>query len=771
MKAVQKRIPIFLLLAIIGVATAGGWQMLQRFEGVRTGLPVEVLKWHRGVSSLIQAVGDLTEKLGVAQSAPDAANLNQLTIALDAAIVGEQGVNASPDVQDRLGTRPVRHELRNLLDAIEVLVERPSAFDRAAATRYHTRLIYLSNELETAYLNVNEKTVTQLLSQGKVLGALKLDMLLLLSLVVAAIGIVFVFLLRARRANVLLLASQTELEGRQRIIDAANEHMEAARRLAHLGSWSWDVPSGDLTWSNETFRIFGHKPSAIQASYEAFVAAVHPDDREAVQNAVTKALESHQPYDIEHRVQHADGTVLYVHEQGQALYADDGAPLRMDGTVRDVTARRESENAMRASERRFRSMVENAGDAIYIHDRYGMIRDINQVACEQTGYTRDELLSLSGSQLDAVIAFDTLHETWDLGEADPANYPITLESAHRRKDGTVFPMEVRISLLPDDDGYLFVAMVRDISERKNAERELEFQKSALDEHAIVSIADVAGNIIYINDKFCHISGYSRDELLGKNHRIVKSDEHPPEFYEDLWGTISSGKPWRGEIRNLKKGGGDYWVDATIVPFLNDKGIPFQYVAIRTDVTDRVRARQEAEDANKAKSEFLSSMSHELRTPLNAICGFSQLLETDRKNPLTEKQVAMVNQISKGGQHLLSLINDILDLAKIEAGKLSISIESVQPGAILTDALDLVTDMAERRNVRVARERSVDCAGCTSPCAIMTDQNRFRQVLLNLLSNAVKYNRDGGEVALTCRCADGLMRFTVARSEEHTSELQ
>ena len=409
---------------------------------------------------------------------------------------------------------------------------------------------------------------------------------------------------------------------------------------------------------------------------------------------------------------------------------------------------RQSNKDRERSAQQFRSMVESAGDAIYIHDRYGKISAVNQVACDQTGYMRDELTGMSVAQLDAAIDFDKLRDTWDLGEADPSQYPLTLETAHQRKDGTVFPIEVRISLLPSSNGYHFVAMVRDISERKQVEKELSnkigelnFQKYALDQHAIVSITDNAGNITYINDKFCHISGYSSEELLGQNHRILKSDEHSQEFYDDLWNTILSGKVWRGEIKNLKKGGGGYWVDASIVPFLNEQGKPFQFVAIRTDITDRVRAKEEAEKANRVKSEFLSSMSHELRTPMNAILGFGQMLNSNPKEPPTKTQKFCVDHILKGGQHLLTLINEILDLSKIEAGKVELSLEKISPTILFQDMQSLLLGFASEHGIKIIMPEVIS----TPP--LYADYTRTKQVLLNFMTNAIKYNRKGGTVTV------------------------
>lgn len=278
--------------------------------------------------------------------------------------------------------------------------------------------------------------------------------------------------------------------------------------------------------------------------------------------------------------------------------------------------------------------------------------------------------------------------------------------------------------------------------RKTLQRtnsELIQQKDTLDHHAIVSIADKKGNITYVNDKFCEVSGYSREELLGKNHRVLKSDIHPDEFYQDLWNTIKHGNVWHGELCNQRKDGQYYWVESTISPFLNSKGKPYQYVSIRTDITHLLKAKIEAEKANQAKSIFLSSMSHELRTPMNAVLGFAQVLESE----LEGDQLDSVKEISQAGNHLMELINEILDLSRIEIGHFQLSLEEVDIEALINECLKMVVNIAQSKNIKLQQHVKI-----SSDIRLIADRIRLKQALINYLSNAIKFNRMDGDVIVS-----------------------
>ncbi|MGJ3259194.1 MAG: ATP-binding protein [Rhodospirillales bacterium] len=298
---------------------------------------------------------------------------------------------------------------------------------------------------------------------------------------------------------------------------------------------------------------------------------------------------------------------------------------------------------------------------------------------------------------------------------------------------------------------LVITLNRQAAELSEKVTELDYQKLALDEHAIVSVTDIKGNITYANDKFCSISGYSREELIGANHRLLKSDEHSPQFYRELWRTIASGKVWNGEIKNRKKRGGHYWVTSTIVPFLNADGKPFQYVAIRTDITaekkkelELARAHDAAEAANTAKSEFLATMSHEIRTPMTGVIGFADLLLQEE---LDGKSKDLVHKIKSSTRSLLRIINDILDISKLDAGKVEFEYIDFHLPSLIGDVVDFFSnDLYDDAAGSVRIETDIPD---NLPCGINLDPTRLRQVLINLVGNARKFT-EAGTITVKCR---------------------
>ena len=271
--------------------------------------------------------------------------------------------------------------------------------------------------------------------------------------------------------------------------------------------------------------------------------------------------------------------------------------------------------------------------------------------------------------------------------------------------------------------------------------ELSEQQSALSHHAIIAITDVEGTILYVNKKFEEVSGYPSAELVGNNHRILNSGYHPKSFFRNMYKTISSGAVWHAEICNRAKNGQLYWVATTIAPIKNHTGKIERYIAMRTDITQQKAVQQElreardaAEGAARAKSEFLATMSHEIRTPMNGVLGITQML---MDTPLDNHQRHLITTIKHSGDTLVSIINDILDYSKIEAGKLNIEQIELDLRNLLDECIELFSTAVTQKQIRLLLDVSVD-----TPCIIISDPTRLRQIIINLLGNAIKFTDQG-----------------------------
>jgi PAS domain S-box-containing protein len=309
---------------------------------------------------------------------------------------------------------------------------------------------------------------------------------------------------------------------------------------------------------------------------------------------------------------------------------------------------------------------------------------------------------------------------------------------------------------------------------KEALENLAEQKFAIDQHAIVAITDVQGTITFTNDKFSEISGYSTEELLGQNHRMLNSGFHDKSFFHAMYKVITSGQVWHGKICNRAKNGHLYWVDTTIVPFMGAGNKPQNYIAIRTDITEQKmgelklqEAMENAEAANSAKSEFLANMSHEIRTPMNGVIGMTTLL---LDTPLNDDQTNQALSIKRSSESLLSIINDILDFSKIEAGKLNLELLAFDLDTMLADFAHSFSSRADEKDLLL-----ICPANPINNHYYIGDSGRIRQVLTNLVGNAIKFTEQGEVVVRyeSTKTADGhcKLHFTISDTGIGLTEAQ
>lgn len=267
--------------------------------------------------------------------------------------------------------------------------------------------------------------------------------------------------------------------------------------------------------------------------------------------------------------------------------------------------------------------------------------------------------------------------------------------------------------------------------------ELASLKYALDEAAIVAITDIKGTIQYVNKKFCEISRYSSEELIGQNHRLINSGFHPKEFFRDMYRTIANGKVWKGQIKNRAKDSSYYWVDTTIVPLTDREGKLSKYLAIRFDITaqkkieeELIKALLDVEQSNSELEQFAYIASHDLQEPLRMIASYSQLLSRRYKGKLDDKADQYITYVSEGVQRMQTLIMDLLHYSRTTTGKENI--ETVDLNHVMTEVL---TDL------KVAIETSRAYVKVSPLPVLKANHTQIRQLLQNLIGNAIKFRGD------------------------------
>jgi diguanylate cyclase (GGDEF)-like protein/PAS domain S-box-containing protein len=402
------------------------------------------------------------------------------------------------------------------------------------------------------------------------------------------------------------------------------ERWQFAIEGSNQGLWDWDVQANRRFISHRWKEMLGYADDEINDSPDEWDRLIHPEDKALVYDAIDKHFSSLMTsYESEHRVRCKDGSYLWVLDRGKVTNRDqDGKPLRMLGTQTDISKRKTAELAVMEQKQQFQQFIENQSVATFMIDSQHRVLHWNR-ACEV---------------LTGVAAKDIVGTTESWRGFYPVPRPCLANlvlDAKKDLAGNYYPVQGQSTLLEtgwhaeawfDDIGgkrrYVIfdaapifdmngqittvIETLQDVTENKLIEQalaeeksvahqalmSLEQQKYALDQHAIVATTDVQGRIIYANDKFCAISGYSREELMGQDHALLNSSHHPKGFFKEMYRTVANGRVWHGEVCNRNKNGDLYWVDTTIVPFMGDDGKPQEYIAIRADITERKRAEEE-----------------------------------------------------------------------------------------------------------------------------------------------------------------------------------
>lgn len=284
----------------------------------------------------------------------------------------------------------------------------------------------------------------------------------------------------------------------------------------------------------------------------------------------------------------------------------------------------------------------------------------------------------------------------------------------------------------------------DISKRKRAENELRKLSQAIEQNPVpVFITNAEGIINYTNPKFTEVTGYSSDDALGKNPRILKSGITSNQIYTDLWQTITSGKIWQGELINKKKNGELFWVNKSVSPILDSQGQITNFVSIAEDITQKkmnqaelIKAKEKAEEGDRLKSAFLANISHEVRTPMNGILGFAELLKTPDLS--TDEQHEFIDVIEKSSLRMLNIINDLMDMSKIEAGETTLRIRKTDVNKMLQEIHLFFIPEVNQKNIHF----DYHCPVSEKEPDLETDSTKLKQILTNLIRNALKFTSEG-----------------------------
>lgn len=534
-----------------------------------------------------------------------------------------------------------------------------------------------------------------------------------------------------------IIRNITERKRHENEIRKSEEILAKAQRIAHLGSWDLDVNTGQLHWSDEIFRIYGQTPQRFKTSYDAFLNGVHPDDREAVINAVKGAMSDKAPFDIDYRIILPDGTERIVHGQGEVTFDAQGKAERMTGTVLDITARRKTEEALRKSEERYELAI--SGSAAGLWDWNLLTNEVSFTPRfkELLGYD-EGFCSKAGAFFSEILHpddYEYTHEVLDLHFKREGPYEV--EFRLRRKSGDYRWFQSHGQAQWDASGKVcrMVGSIVDIHERKLAEQKIREQAALLDQASdSILVRDLTGCVHYWSKSAERVHGWKFDEILNKpvqSFMIVDQQAFEASMRE----LLELGH-WSGEMPVLHKDGHEVLVESRWSLLRDESGRPKSIFEINTDITEKKSLESQFMRIQRMESigNMVGGIAHDLNNVLGPIILGVDLLKVRLTEP---RDRDLLDMIEASGKHGVDVVRQILHFARGEKATRT-----------QVDPEELIVEMQKIVSETLPKSIQVEVKKGQKPWPIIADRTQIHQVLLNLCINARDAMPQGGQLCIS-----------------------